>query len=172
MADKLIVFYSRAGENYVSGMIKYLRIGNTEIAAGILSELTGADKFRIEQMCPYSESYNECIEQARSDRNNNVHPDLKIYPKNIEQYNVIYLGFPNFWGTMPMAVFTFLERYDLGGKIIKPFCTHEGSGFGNSINDIKKLCPSAYVKNGLAILGTSVERSKDAIEKWYKEGIV
>lgn len=166
MSDKLVAFYSRADENYVSGMIKNLNIGNTEIAADIIAELTGADLFKIEQTQPYSKNYNECISQAQADQNRNARPELKAYPKTLDNYSVIYLGFPNYWGTMPMAVFTFLEHFDFSGKIIKPFCTHEGSGLGGSINDIKRLCPKAKVATGLAIRGGSVKMSKAEIEKW------
>jgi flavodoxin len=163
---KLIAFYSRADENYVNGLIKTLKVGNTEIAAGIIKELTGADLFKIEQVKPYSKDYNECMAQAQDDQRQNARPDLKNYPKTLDEYDIIYLGYPNYWSTMPMAVFTFLEDFDFGGKIIKPFCTHEGSGMGSSINDIKKLCPGATVEKGLAIHGGSVERSREDIEKW------
>lgn len=166
MSDKLVAFYSRADENYVSGMIKNLDIGNTEIAADIIAELTGADLFKIEQTQPYSKNYNECISQAQADQNRNARPELKAYPKTLDNYSVIYLGFPNYWGTMPMAVFNFLEHFDFSGKIIKPFCTHEGSGMGSSINDIKMLCPDSKVEKGLAIRGGSVKMSKAEIEKW------
>lgn len=166
MSDKLVAFYSRADENYVSGMIKTLDIGNTEIAANIIAELTGADLFKIEQAQPYSKNYNECISQAQADQNRNARPELKAYPKTLDNYSVIYLGFPNYWGTMPMAVFTFLEHFDFSGKIIKPFCTHEGSGMGSSINDIKMLCPDSKVEKGLALRGGSVKMSKAEIEKW------
>ena len=162
----IVAFYSRADENYVSGMIKTLAIGNTEIAAGFIAKLTGADTFKIEQAQPYSKNYNECIAQAQADQNRNARPELKAYPETMEQYSEIYLGFPNYWGTMPMAVFTFLEHFDFSGKIIKPFCTHEGSGLGGSINDIRKLCPEAKVETGLAIRGGSVKMSKAEIEKW------
>lgn len=163
---KLIAFYSRADENYVNGLIKTLKVGNTEIAAGIIKELTGADLFKIEQVKPYSKDYNECMAQAQDDQRQNARPDLKNYPKTLDEYDIIYLGYPNYWSAMPMAVFTFLEHFDFGGKIIKPFCTHEGSGMGSSINDIKKLCPGATVEKGLAIHGGSVERSREDIEKW------
>lgn len=166
MSDKLVAFYSRADENYVSGMIKNLDIGNTEIAADIIAELTGADLFKIEQTQPYSKNYNECISQAQADQNRNARPELKFYPETLDNYSVIYLGFPNYWGTMPMAVFNFLEHFDFSGKIIKPFCTHEGSGMGSSINDIKMLCPDSKVEKGLAIRGGSVKMSKAEIEKW------
>lgn len=166
MAKKLIAFYSRADENYVNGLIKMLKVGNTEVVASIIKELTDADLFKIEQAQPYAKDYNQCIEQARSDQGHDARPKLKKYLKNLDEYDVIYLGFPNYWSTMPMAVFTFLEHLDFGGKIIKPFCTHEGSVMGSSVSDIKKLCPSARVEKGLAIRGSGVNQSKKDIEKW------
>ncbi len=166
MAGKLIAFYSRADENYVNGIIKTLAVGNTEIAAGIIRELTGADLFKIEQTQAYSKDYNECIAQAQADQKRDARPELKNYPESLADYDTIYLGFPNYWGTMPMAVFTFLEHFDFAGKTIKPFCTHEGSGMGDSEKDIKKLCPDANVENGLAIHGGSVQGAGKEIEKW------
>lgn len=166
MAKKLIAFYSRADENYVSGMMRMLDVGNTEVAAGMINKLTGADTFKIEQITPYAKGYNDCIEQARADQQRNARPELKAYLENIDEYDEIYLGYPNYWNTMPMAVFTFLERYDFSGKTIKPFCTHEGSGMGSSIEDIKKLCPDAKVEKGLAIYGSRVSRSEKEIKNW------
>lgn len=169
MSKKLVVFYSRADENYVNGMIKKLEVGNTEVAAGIIEKLTDAKMFKIEQMQPYSKDYNECIAQAQADQKRDARPELKSYPETLEDYDTIYLGFPNYWGTMPMAVFTFLEHFDFSGKRIRPFCTHEGSGLGNSIKDIQRLCPDAKIEKGLAIHGGSVERSERDIEKWIKQ---
>lgn len=166
MSKKLIAFYSRADENYVNGMIKTLEIGNTEVAADMIREITGADMFKMEQVQPYSKEYNTCIAQAQADQRRDARPELRQYPDSLENYDVIYLGFPNYWSTMPMAVFTFLERFDFDGKTIKPFCTHEGSGMGSSVSDIKKLCPGAAVEQGLAIQGGSVSRSRKEIEKW------
>jgi flavodoxin len=166
MSKKLVVFYSRADENYFSGTIKNLKVGNTEVVAGVIGELTGADLFKIEQLQPYSKDYNECIAQAQADQNRSARPELKAYPESLDEYDVIYLGYPNYWGTMPMAVFTFLEHFNLDNKIIKPFCTHEGSGLGSSQSDIKKLCPNSTVEKGLAIHGSNVQTSKSAIEKW------
>ncbi len=168
MSNKLIAFYSRADENYFGGTLKILKVGNTEVAAEIIKDLTGADMFKIEQTKPYSKGYNDCIEEARVDRKNDARPELRAYPDSIGKYDVIYLGFPNYWSTMPMAVFTFLEHFDFSGKIIKPFCTHEGSGLGKSVADIKVLCPTATVKDGLAIRGCSIEKSKKEIEEWVK----
>lgn len=93
MSDKLIAFYSRADENYVNGTIKKLDTGNTEIAAGIIQELTGADMFKIDQVQEYAKDYNTCIEQAQADQKRNARPELKEYPENLEQYDTIYLGF-------------------------------------------------------------------------------
>ena len=166
MSKKLIAFYSRADENYVNGMIKTLETGNTEIAAGMIKKLTGADCFKIEQKKPYGKKYNDCIAQAQVEQRQNARPELKEYPETLDGYDVIYLGYPNYWSTMPMAVFTFLEHFDFSGKTIKPFCTHEGSGMGSSIDDIKRLCPHAKVETGLAIHGGSVERAGNDIEKW------
>lgn len=168
MSKALIAFYSRADENYVNGTLKMLTVGNTEIAAGIMKELTGADIFKIEQAKPYSKGYNDCIEEARADQQRDARPELSAYPDSLEIYDVIYLGFPNYWSTMPMAVFTFLEHFDFTGKTIKPFCTHEGSGMGSSIADIKRLCPGAKVEKGLAIHGGSSAKSGKTIEEWVK----
>lgn len=166
MAGKLVAFYSRADENYVGGQIKTLSVGNTEIAAEMIAELTGADLFKMEQVQAYAKDYNQCIAQAQADQRRDARPELKTYPESLDEYDVIYLGYPNYWSTMPMAVFTFLEHFDFTGKTIKPFCTHEGSGLGRSVNDIRKLCPKAKVENGLAIRGGSVTHAKREIEKW------
>lgn len=162
----IIIYFSRKDENYVNGMIKNLAIGNTEIVAGMIQKLTGADVFKVEPIQPYSKNYNECIAQAQADQNRNARPELKNYPESLEQYDTIYLGYPNYWGTMPMVLFTFLERFDFNGKTIKPFCTHEGSGLGHSVEDIKKLCPTAIVEKGLALHGGSVEKSEKELDKW------
>ncbi|MCX4357794.1 MAG: hypothetical protein OSJ43_16525 [Oscillospiraceae bacterium] len=101
--------------------------GNTEYAAEIIAMLTGGERFKIDHKIPYSDHYNECIKQAKSDHQKNISRELTEYPDSIAEYDTIYLGYPNYWGTMPMAVFMFLEKYDFSGKTIKPFCTHEGS---------------------------------------------
>ncbi len=164
----LIVFFSRIGENYVSGEIKNLKIGNTQHVADMIQKLIGGETFQIEMAKPYSKIYNECTNEAQADQRRNARPELSCYPESIEEYNTIYLGYPNYWGTMPMAVFTFLEHFNFAGKTIKPFCTHEGSGLGSSVSDIKKLCPTAKVEKGLAIHGTRIDKSKAEIENWVK----
>lgn len=162
----LIAYYSRRGENLVDGDVKPLRVGNTELLASILRQLTGADCFQIQQTEPYSENYYRCIDQARQDLHRNKRPPLKSLPDSIEPYEVIYLGYPNYWGTMPAAVFTFLEQFDFTGKVIKPFCTHEGGGMGRSEQDLRRICPTAKIAPGLSIRGTDVKYELAAIEDW------
>lgn len=164
--SSIIVYFSRRYENYVSGTIRNLAVGNTEIAAGILKELTGAESFKLEPIQEYSRNYNECISQAQADQRRNARPELKTYPESLSEYETIYLGYPNYWGTMPMCIFTFLEHFDFTGKTIFPFCTHEGSGMGNSEEDIRRLCPGAIVKKGLALHGGGVKNAEPAIRKW------
>lgn len=168
MGKVLIAFYSRADENYVGGLIKSLTIGNTEVMANFVGKLIDSDIFKIQQLHPYSKSYNECIAEAGADQKRDARPELKSYPESIDEYDTIYLGYPNYWGTMPMAVFTFLEHFDFTGKTIMPFCTHEGSGLGSSEKDIRALCPGAKVGRGIAIRGCNVESEQNTIEKWIR----
>lgn len=91
---------------------------------------------------------------------------LKSFPDSIKPYDVIYLGYPNYWGTMPMAVFTFLEQFDFTGKTIKPFCTHEGGGMGRSEQDLKRICPTAQIAPGLSVRGTDVKHDLAVLENW------
>jgi len=164
----LIAYFSRADENYFSGALRTVEVGNTEIAAKLLQEITGGDLFKIEPIQPYSKDYNECISQAQEDQRRDARPELKAYPDSLDGYDTIYLGYPNYWGTMPMPVFTFLERFDWTGKTIRPFCTHEGSGMGRSERDVKRLCSGAKVEKGLAIHGNRVNRAEKELAAWAK----
>ena len=143
---------------------------NTEKAAKKIAELTGADLYKIEQKIPYAADYNTCIAQAKKDMQKNARPKLFSLPDNLDAYDEIYLGYPNYWGTMPMAVYTFLESFDFTGKRIYPFCTHEGSGLSGTEQDIRKSAKGASVKKGLAIYGSSVDSSRAVLEKWIEEG--
>ena len=106
----LIAFYSRAGENYFGGAYRCIAVGNTEKAAGILAELTGGELYKIEQAQPYSEDYDTCIAEAKADLQAKARPEVLNLPDDLDAYDEIYLGYPNYWGTMPMAVYTFLEH--------------------------------------------------------------
>ncbi|MBP3475250.1 MAG: flavodoxin [Lachnospiraceae bacterium] len=166
---EMIVYFSRKYENYVSGIIKNLSVGNTEVAAGMIHELTGAELFEVKPFQEYSPNYNECIAEAQADQKRDARPELTDYPESLDGYDRIYLGFPNYWGTMPMPMFTFLEHFDFTGKKILPFCTHEGSGMGRSEADIRHLCPGAVVEKGLPIHGASVRNAQDSIKQWLEK---
>ena len=168
MAKTLIAFFSRADENYFGGAMRYVKVGNTEIVANIMKDLIPADTFKIEMKDPYSPVYMTCIEEAKADLRAGVRPELVSMPESIDEYDTVVLAYPNYWGTMPMAVFTFLERFDFSGKTILPLCTNEGSGMGSSERDIKKTCPGAEVKRGLAITGSAAAGSKSSVERWFK----
>ena len=171
MKKILIAYYSRADENYVGGSLKYLSVGNTEVLAKKIAEKTGGELFKIEQETPYSAGYNDCIEEARRDQRTNARPKLKKDLASVADYDEIYLGYPNYWGTMPMAVFTFLEKFYWSDKRIIPFCTNEGSGLGSSVRDIKSICKGANVSDGLSIIGHETQDSAETIINWAKNEI-
>lgn len=118
---------------------------------------------------PYSDNYDTCVAEARRDLRANARPELTALPESLDDYDEIYLGYPNYCGTMPMAVYTFLEHYDFTGKTIHPFCTHEGSGFSDTENDIRKAAHGAAVTKGLAIHGSHVDEAKSALAQWVEE---
>lgn len=165
----LIAYYSRHGQNYVGGTIINLPVGNTEVVAKKIQAITGADLFEIDTVKSYPLDYRETTQVAITEKRANARPELTAMVDNMSDYDVIYLGYPNWCNTFPMAVFTFLESYDFSGKTIIPFCTHEGSGMGSSESDLKKLCPKATVKSGLAIRGSGVSRADNEIKNWMKD---
>lgn len=170
MKKPLIAFYSRSGENIVNGEIRALKTGNTERIALLLQSMTRGDLFQIEQRAPYSEDYFRCLDRARWDLCTGARPALKYPAPDMTPYDVIYLGFPNYWGTMPAAVFTFLESSDLGGKTVRPFCTHEGSGMGKSLDDLRRVCPNARIAGGIAIRGAEIEEALPVLLNWMGGG--
>ncbi len=168
MAKTLIAFFSRADENYFGGAMRYVKVGNTEIVVDLMKDLIDADTFKIEMKDPYSPVYMTCIDEAKKDLRDNARPELIDYLDSIDEYDTIILGYPNYWGTFPMAVATFLERYDFTGKTILPLCTNEGSGMGHSEKDVAKSAKGAEVKSGLSITGSRAADSKAAVQKWLK----
>ncbi|VBB04956.1 flavodoxin/nitric oxide synthase [Lucifera butyrica] len=168
-STSLIAYFSRKGNNYVGGSIVKLPIGNTEVIAEKIQALTGSDMFQIETEKSYPEDYTETTNIAQEEKKKNARPKLTARVTDLESYDVIYLGYPNWWGTMPMAVFTFLEAYDFSGKTIVPYCTHEGSGMGSSERDIKKFCPNAKVLPGLAVRGGNVDSADKDLANWLKK---
>jgi flavodoxin len=165
----LIAYFSRKGNNYVNGRIVNLAIGNTEVIAKIIDDIIGGDMFRIDTKKRYPTDYTETTEVAKHELRNNARPELTDHVPDMDLYKVIFLGYPNWWGTMPMAVHTFLESYDFSGKKIFPFCTHEGSGLGSSVRTIEKICPKAEVINPIAFHGGSVKNAREGVEKWINQ---
>jgi flavodoxin len=165
----LIAYFSRSGNNYVNGTIMNLPVGNTEVVAKMIQEMTGGDLFHIEAVNRYPEDYTETTDVAQEELRTNARPKLTSHLESMVSCDVIFLGYPNWWGTMPMPVFTFLEEYDFSGKTIFPFCTHEGSGLARSVSDIRKLCPQSTVLDGLAIRGGDVKNAQDEVSVWLRE---
>ena len=159
----LVIYFSRAGENYAVGNIEK---GNTEIIAEYIRDITGADLFKVERKVPYSENYTRCTEESAEEQRTNVRPELVKYLDNIDNYEVIYIGYPIYWGTMPNPMFTQLEKLNWNGKIVKYFSTHEGSGFGSSENDIKRICQGATILPGIAIRGSDCRNARTKIQNW------
>ena len=156
MAKTLIAFFSRRGQNYVDGGIRNLAKGNNEvIVEKIKAQLPDADVFRIDTVRKYSPDYMVCIEEAKEELRAKARPELTAKVENMEQYDTAILGYPNWWGLPPMAVLTFLESYDFAGKKIVPFCSHEGSGLGGSLRQIKMSVPDADITAGVAIHGAA-----------------
>ena len=164
----LIAYYSRKGENYWAGSVKNLEKGNTERVAEFVQEATGGDLFEIETVKVYDADYYKCIDDAKAELQADARPELKAYPESLDAYDTIFLGYPNWWGTCPMCVFTFLEHFDLTAKRIIPFCTNEGSGMGGSEKHLKKVCKGAVVEKGLSITGNQAAQSHDAVVAWAR----
>ena len=169
MANALVVFYSRKGENYFPGGIRKIPKGNTAYAAEYIATAIGADLFEIDTVKPYAENYRACCMEAAAEAKSNARPAIKGYVRDIAKYDRIFVCYPNWCGTLPMCMLTFLEHYDLTGKRIVAVCTNEGSGFANSIKDLKNSCHGALVEEGLSILGHDCYNGEDTISKWALE---
>lgn len=123
---------------------------------------------KVERKVPYAKDYQTCCDEVKEEQINNERPELVNYLESIDDYDVIYIGSPIYCGTMPQPMFTQLEKLNFKGKIVKPFTTHEGSGLGNVVSDLKKICVGADIKDALAIKGTNVKNLKEIVEEWCK----
>lgn len=166
----LIVCFSRAGENYNVGKIEK---GNTEKLAEIITEQTGGDLFRIETVIPYPESYDETLDIATREYQNDERPELTGQVENWEDYDIIFLGYPIWWAGLPMALHTFMESYDWQGKTVIPFNTHEGSGQAGTQQVIEDKLSGATVLQGLAVRGSKAQNDAEGtaadVAAWLKE---
>nr|MBP3283483.1 flavodoxin [Treponema sp.] len=171
MAKTLIAFFSRAEENYNVGFVKE---GNTFKVARILRELLSkngvdTDLFEIAPAEGYPADYNGCIALAKKELASKARPAIKA-DIDISGYDTVYLGYPNWWGDIPMCVYTFLEKHDFSGKTVVPFCTHEGSGLGTTESKLKKALPDASFRSGLAVHGIVAQqdekRTRELVGGW------
>lgn len=173
MSNLLIAYFSHEGETFAAGKLVELEVGNTKAAAQMIGRMTGGDLFRIETVTPYPHGHMETIDIARREQKENARPALTGRVARMEDYDTVILGYPNWWGTAPMAVFTFLESCNFTEKTILPLCTHEGSGLGSSEADIQRAAPTAKVGKGLAIQGCRVASAEKDLQKWLlKNGLM
>lgn len=161
----LVAFFSRTGENYAVGHIEQ---GNTHIVAELIASATGGTLFRIEPATPYPDDYRACTEVAQREKRSKARPAL-VGDITAEEFDVIFLGYPNWWGDLPMCVYTFLEQHDWQGKIIIPFCTHEGSGLSDTENRLRAACRGASVLNGLAVRGSVAQNERETARRQVLE---
>lgn len=164
----LVAFFSRTGENYAVGNITK---GNTHIVAEIIAKATGGTLFEIAPVKEYPKTYDACVDLAKKEKETKARPAIKA-DIAVENYDVIFLGYPNWWGDMPMAVYTFIEKHHWQGKTIIPFCTHEGSGLSSTEEYIANACEGATVKDGLAMRGATAQNNREqarvSVTQWLK----
>lgn len=161
----------RNGDSFPPQVINGVHKGNTQIIAEDISEITGGDLFAIQVTDEYKypvDGY-DTLDMVQKQRSEHVQPELATQVEQMENYDVIYLGYPEWYGTMPAPVTSFLKEYDFSGKTIIPFSTHDGSGMGSSVQDIKSLCPEATVLDGLAVRYSDVQNAKDKVQTWIQE---
>ncbi len=166
MAETLVIYYSRKGENYVNGSIRSLSKGNTQYVAEFIANSVGAKLFEIETVKTYADDYYACIDEAKEELRTNARPALKKYIETVEPYDNIVVAGPCWWGTYPCAVFTQLEKLDFTGKKVFPVMTHEGSGLAGAAEALKKYCKGATVGTGLAVHGADAKEAGPAVENW------
>lgn len=169
MSKILTVYFSIKGQTIGPGMtITNQEKGNTKMAAEFIHNAVGGDLVEIEAAKVYPEDHMELIDIAKKELNSHTRVEVKNYPDNFVEYDTVFFGYPNWWNTMPMVMFTFLEHYDWTGKRLIPFCTSEGSGFGSSIEDIKSTAKNADVKEGISLKGSQVKNMESKISDWAK----
>lgn len=172
MAKNLIIFFSRAGENYVSGNIRNLQHGNTHIVAKFIRKSVDGDLFEVLTTEPYPSDYTTCTEVAKKELNSNARPELKKYLDSLDGYDNIFICGPCWWGSYPRAIFSLIERLDFTGKKVMALVTHEGSGLGSCEIELKQACKGAVFGKGLAIRGSSASSSENEVADWAKSNLL
>ena len=162
----LVAYFSRADENYNVGTIDK---GNTQIVAEYIADEVGADSFHIETVTPYPADYDECCDVAKQELADKVRPEIQGGVENMEQYDIVFLGYPIWWGDMPMAVYTFMDSYDFSDKVVIPFNTHEGSGESGTYSAMSSYLPNAQVLDGMAIQGKTAQKFSTDTQKSVRD---
>ncbi|MBQ9042219.1 MAG: hypothetical protein IJ111_05320 [Eggerthellaceae bacterium] len=165
-SDSIIVYFSRAGENYSVGVVER---GNTAILADMIAERTGADAFEIVPAEAYPGGYEDCCDVALEEQHAGARPAY-VGDVDLSAYKTVYLGYPTWWGDLPMCVYTFIESHDWAGKEIRPFNTHEGSGLANTVQTLQSLCSGATVGDGISVRGSVAQNARteaqSAVDAW------
>lgn len=169
MMKILTVFFSMKGETIAPGMkLVHLEKGHTAQAAEFIQQAVGGELFEIETVKTYQADHMKMIYEAKDELDQGIRPELKQLPEAFSQYDVVFLGYPNWWNTLPMPVVSFLEQLDWTGKRIIPFNTSEGSGLGESVERIREICSGAKVESGYALKGSQVDGKQKEIAAWAK----
>ncbi len=163
--NKIVIFFSHAGDNYSVGNIE---VGNTKIVADYISELTGADQYEIVIHKYDGMAYMPLIDLAKKEAEAGELPPYEGEAPDLSQYDTVFIGGPVWWGTYPQVMFTLFRDINLDGKTVIPFTTHEGSGLASCVGDVKKAFPKAKVTKGFDIYGHEVRSGKAKVEKWIK----
>ncbi|MGN1184279.1 MAG: flavodoxin, partial [Oliverpabstia sp.] len=143
--------------------------GNTGVMAHMIAEASGGELFSIRTVEPYPDSYNDTVDAGEAEKNHGIRPELSTHIEDLEQYDTIFVGFPNWWYGMPMVMYSFFDEYDFSGKTVIPFCTSGGSAFSDAIEEIKDMEPDAIVLDGLHIGGSSVSGAESRVNDWVAE---
>ena len=170
-AKSIVIYFSHTGENYAVGNIT---MGNTAKVAKEIAAQTGAATWEIKEAKPYPANYDECVALAKKELREKARPAFVGEMPDLSDIDTIYLGYPNWWGDAPMVVYSYLDKADIAGKTILPFCTHEGSSLGSTAKNLQKAFPGAKVEqNGLSLRGATAQRdaaaTEQAVDKWLKQ---
>ena len=147
-------------------IVYFSHSGNTRRLAGFIHDRVGGRMIELKTAKPYPEDYDAVVDEAKKEQEADARPEITTALDGLDQVDTVFIGYPNWWGTLPMPFFTLLERYSLAGKNVVPFCTHEGSRFGRSERDLKALCPQARLLKGFEVRGSRVSGAEKAVDEW------
>ena len=165
---KIVIYFSRVGENSVNGRVETITKGFTEILAEKIAKEVGAEIYKLEPVNPYPVNYDECVARSRREDASGERVEYVKKIENLDEYDVVYLGFPCWWRTYPRVVATFLKDYSFIGKTVYPFCTNEEGSLGLAELELKGSVKGAIIKNGFACKGSEVNDIDERLKDWLK----